>query len=84
MRIRPASGRLDASRVEQCYQAGYWRDEVVGDLLAKHAEERPEAIAIGDGDRRSSWAELHRLSQRFALHLRELGIEAGGTNIERS
>ena len=77
MRIRPASGRLDASRVEQCYQAGYWRDEVVGDLLAKHAEERPEAIAIVDGDRRSSWAELHRLSQRFALHLRELGIEAG-------
>ena len=77
MRIQPASGRLDASRIEQCYKAGYWRDEVVGDLLAKLAEERPEAIAIVDGDRRSSWAELNRLSQRFALHLRQLSIEAG-------
>ncbi len=77
MRIRPAAGRLDALRVEQCYQAGYWRDEVVGDLLAKHAQERPEAIAIVDGERRSSWADLHRSSQRFALHLRALGIEAG-------
>ena len=77
MKIRPAAGRLDASRIEQCYQAGYWRDEVVGDLLARHADERPDAIAIIDGDRRASWAELHRSSRRFALHLRVLGIEPG-------
>ena len=77
MRILPASGRLDASRIEQCHQAGYWRDEIVTDLLARHAGERPDATAIVDGDRRCSWAELHRLSQRFALHLRELGIEPG-------
>ena len=46
MRIRPASGRLDAARIEQCHQAGYWHDEIVTDLLAKNAEERPAAIAI--------------------------------------
>lgn len=77
MKIQPAAGRLDASRLEQCYQAGYWRDETVGDLLAKHAGERPDAIAIIDRDHRISWAHLHRLSRRFALHLRELGIEPG-------
>ena len=77
MIIQPAPGRLDASRIEQCYRDGYWRDEVIGDLLAKHAEERPDAIALVDGDHRISWAELYRLSRRFALHLRDLGIEPG-------
>ena len=77
MRIRPASGRLDAARIEQCHQAGYWHDEIVTDLLAKNAEERPDAIAIIDGEHRLSWSQFHRLSQRFALHLRELGVKPG-------
>ena len=77
MKIQPAAGRLDAARIEQCYRAGYWRDEVVGDLLARHAEQRPDAIAIIDRDHRISWADLDRLSRRFALHLRRLGIEPG-------
>lgn len=77
VRIAPAPGRLDAPRIEACYQAGYWHDEVVGDLLATHAGERPEAIAIVDGETRLSWAALYRLSRRVALHLRELGVEPG-------
>ena len=71
MTIAPVPGRLDAARIEQCYKAGYWRDEIIADLLAKHARERPDAIAIVDGERRCSWAE------RFALHLRALGIAPG-------
>ncbi len=77
MKFISAPGRLDAARIEQCYQVGYWRDEVVGDLLAKQAGERPEATAIIDREHRVSWSRLHRLSLRFALHLRELGIEPG-------
>ena len=64
-------------RIEQSYGKGFWRDEVAGDLLAKHAEERPERIAIVDGETRLSWAALYRLSRRLALHLAELGIEPG-------
>lgn len=77
MKIQPAAGRLNATRIEHCYQAGFWRDEVVGDLLEKQAGERPDATAIVDGERRCSWADLHRWSQRCALQLRELGIEPG-------
>lgn len=77
MTFRPVPGRLDAARIERCHRAGYWRDEVVGDALAKHAEERPDAIAIVDGEHRMSWAQWYRSSQRFALHLGELGIEPG-------
>ena len=75
--IRAVEGRLDASRIEACYADGFWRDEVAGDLLAKHAEERPERIAIVDGETRLSWAGLYRLSRRLALHLAELGIAPG-------
>ena len=77
MSIKPASGRLDAARIEQCYKAGYWRDELVTDVLAQHAKERPDAPAIVDGERRLTWSRFHLLSQRFALHLRELGVEPG-------
>lgn len=77
MAIRPAPGRLDAARIESCYRAGYWRNETVGDLLARHARERPHALAVVDGDARMSWAELWRSSRRFALHLRALGIGPG-------
>ena len=77
MKISPAPGRLDPTRIKQCYRDGYWRDEVVGDLLAKQAEERPEGTAIVDREYRISWSRLHRLSLRFALHLRALGIEPG-------
>ena len=68
MSIRPASGRLDAARIQQNYRAGYWHDEVVTDLLARHAQERPDAIAIVDGEHRLSWSRFYQLSQRFALH----------------
>jgi len=75
--IQPASGRLDSARIERNYMAGYWRDKLVTDLLAKHATKRPDALAIVDGERRLSWSQFHLLSQRFALHLRKLGVKRG-------
>ena len=69
MKFKPATGRLEASRVKLCYDAGYWRDEVAGDYLQKHAKKRPKTIAIVDGNRRITWGELYKLSVRFALHL---------------
>ena len=77
MSIQPASGRLETARIEQNHQAGYWHDEVVTDLLAKHAKDQPDAIAIVDGEHRLSWSRFYQLSQRFALHLREFGVKPG-------
>ena len=48
MSINPEPGRLDADRVEQAYRDGFWKDERPTDLLARHARERPEAIAAID------------------------------------
>ena len=83
MKIEPLAGRHDPARIEQTYRAGYWRDELIIDLLAKHAGERPDALAIVDGDRRLTWFEFHLLSQRFALHLRELGVGAHASPAQR-
>ncbi|PPR57919.1 MAG: Short-chain-fatty-acid--CoA ligase [Alphaproteobacteria bacterium MarineAlpha4_Bin2] len=77
MKIKPLAGRHDPARIEEAYRIGYWRNELIIDLLAKHARERPDALAIVDGDHRLTWFEFHLLSQRFALHLRRLGIGAG-------
>jgi len=77
LKIEPVAGRHDATRIERTYKAGYWRDELIVDLLAKHANERPDALAIVDGDRRLTWSAFHLLSQRFALHLRALGVGPG-------
>ena len=77
MKIEPAPGRLDAARIERRHRDGWWRDETVGDLLARHAAERPDAIALIDGEKRLTWSKFHRLSQRMALHLGALGIAPG-------
>ena len=77
MNFKPAAGRLEASRVKSCYEAGYWLDEVAGDYLQKHAKERPDAIAVVDGNQRITWVELYKLCVRFALHLKQIGIEPG-------
>ncbi len=77
MKIEPLADRHDTARIKQTYRAGYWRDELIIDLLAKHAEEQPGALAIVDGNRRLTWFEFHLLSQRLALHLRELDVGPG-------
>ena len=77
MRFEPITGRLDGSRKKHCYDKGYWRDEVVTDLLAKNAKERPNSLAVIDGSRRISWNELYQSCVRFALHLKNLGINTG-------
>ncbi|MCH8090150.1 MAG: AMP-binding protein, partial [Chloroflexi bacterium] len=77
MAVEPIPGRLTQERTAACQAAGYWRDEVLGDLLEAQAQQRPDAIAVIDGQRRVTWAELYRLSRRLALHLWEMGLRPG-------
>ena len=77
MAVEPIASRLTQERIAECHAAGYWRDEVLGDLLEAQARSRPDAIAVVDGPRRVTWAELYRLSRRLALHLWEVGLRPG-------
>ena len=47
------------------------------DLLARHAEARPEHPAVIEGERRLSWREYHETRNRLAHGLAGLGLVAG-------
>ena len=49
--------------------------ELVGEL----AQRTPKALAVVDGDKSLSYAELDHEIDRFALALQDLGISSGGT-----
>src|SRR5208283_1825796 len=40
------------------YEQGLWRKDTFYGLVAKHAVERPETVALQDGRRRLTWSEL--------------------------
>lgn len=58
-------------------EAGYWRGETFSSILRRHAAGRPDAIAIVDGDRRWSYAELQRRADAHAAGFLALGLKPG-------
>jgi acyl-CoA synthetase len=64
----------DAARY---YQQGLWCKETFYSLLARHADERPDAIALQDGRRSVPWSELRRWVDGVAGSLREFGLVGG-------
>jgi acyl-CoA synthetase (AMP-forming)/AMP-acid ligase II len=47
------------------------------DLLARHAQARPDTPAVIEGERRLSWREYHEARNRLAHALADLGLAAG-------
>lgn len=56
---------------------GYWKGEVLGNLLHDWAQNEPERIAIVDKNRYWSYGELNERANRFASGLLNLGIKPG-------
>ena len=50
-----------------------------GDYIAYHAASHPSQVAIIDGDRQFTYAEMHRELGRFASAARAFGFAAGNT-----
>jgi acyl-CoA synthetase len=59
------------------YAAGWWREESMYDLLAKHANEKPEAFALRDSRRRLTWQQLRLWVDSLALQLDQRGLKRG-------
>ncbi|WP_333736082.1 amino acid adenylation domain-containing protein [Streptomyces sp. IBSBF 2806] len=49
-------------------------EETVLDRFARHAADRPDAVAVRHGGEQLTYAELDRRSNRLARHLRQLGV----------
>ncbi|WP_158881735.1 (2,3-dihydroxybenzoyl)adenylate synthase [Amycolatopsis anabasis] len=58
-------------------ELGYWTGETFGDMLAARARSHASHVAIVDGDRRWTYAELDERANRVAAGLRERGVGHG-------
>ncbi len=59
------------------YAAGLWREDTLYDLLARHAEERPDAPAARDATRRLDWRALRLWVDAVAARFRGAGLRPG-------
>jgi 2,3-dihydroxybenzoate-AMP ligase len=58
-------------------ERGHWRGTTLGDALQRSFAANADRVAVVDGARRVTYAELGRLCDRLALHFVERGIAQG-------
>jgi cyclohexanecarboxylate-CoA ligase len=68
-----------AARRKQYLDAGLWNADTLAGVVARHAAERPKAVAVVDrlGERRATYAELDGDANRVAAFLAAQGVEPG-------
>src|SRR6266446_6651343 len=68
---------LNAPTIVAYTTAGFWGDETIYHLAARHARTTPQACAVRDRHRRLSYAELAAAADRLAAHLAGHGVRPG-------
>jgi acyl-CoA synthetase len=68
---------LTAPMVAEYTAAGWWGDETIYHLAARHARTTPNAFALRDRHRRLTYAELIAVADRLAAHLAGHGLLPG-------
>ena len=58
-------------------EAGYWRGETFPGFLRQRAAERPDAVAIVDGERHWTYRHLQERAERHAAGFLKLGLRTG-------
>jgi acyl-CoA synthetase (AMP-forming)/AMP-acid ligase II len=76
-RSGPLLTLLNAPMVAAYIAAGFWDDETIYHLAARHARTMPQAYAVRDRRRRLSYAELVTAANRLAAHFAGHGIRPG-------
>ncbi|MET7746383.1 AMP-binding protein [Streptomyces sp. NPDC005385] len=77
------SAAVPEQRAAEYRRHGWWREETFLDDLHRHAAQRPRGLAVAGrrvAESRTDtldYAELNRLTDRFALALLELGVRPG-------
>jgi len=59
------------------YASGSWTADTFYGLLSRHALNRPDSVALQDGRRSLTWAELRHWVDGVAADLREYGLVGG-------
>ncbi len=66
--------RPSEAQVQRYTQAGYWSDELIGDLLERNAAAFPARDAVIDVRQRLTYATYYRRAQRLAARWLRLGL----------
>ena len=75
--MRPFLTLQHPAQAQRYYAQGLWRQDTFYGLLARHAADRPTAIALVDGRRRLSWAELLSWVDGVGAALCTRGLKGG-------
>lgn len=75
--ILPAIQQWPNEYAQRYRQAGYWRGETFGAMLRERAQRHPDRIAIVDGARRWTYAELDARADAVAAGLAARGLLPG-------
>ncbi|WP_127784521.1 AMP-binding protein [Rhodococcus sp. X156] len=72
----PGAVQRPAAEVARWQAAGYWTGQTFTDLLHEQVDAHGARVALVDGERRTTYAELQERSQRLAAGLHRRGIGA--------
>ena len=75
--MRPFLTLHHPAAAERYYEQGLWHKDTFYSLLNRHADERPDAVALQDGRRAVSWSELRQWVDGVASSLCEFGLVGG-------
>jgi acyl-CoA synthetase len=78
--VRPFLTLHHPAQARAYYEQGVWQADTFYGLLAQHAADRPDAIALQDGRQKLAWIELRRRVDGVAADLRARGL-AGGDRV---
>ena len=73
----PLLTQLSPDRISQGYGSGFWQSDTLYALAARHAAERPDAIAIRERGRAVSWRAITTAADALAADFRAAGIRRG-------
>lgn len=63
--------------IARYYEHGDWQEEVLAQIVARHAAQRPRQVFVSDGDTSYTYGELYDRAVRLATGLRGLGVRRG-------
>jgi len=75
--VRPFLTLHHPAQARRYYEQGVWQADTFYDLVAQHAAERPDAVALQDGGRTLTWKDLQAWVDGVAADLRAKGLSGG-------
>jgi acyl-CoA synthetase len=75
--VRPFLTLHHPADARRHYEQGIWRPDTFYSLLAGHAAERPDALALQDGRRSLTWAELRAGVDGLGADFHNKGLQGG-------